>query len=224
MLRSPFHGGHLEVIVGPMFSGKSEELIRRVTRSLIARQNVLVFKPALDDRYHASAVASHAGRSVEALAVRNVADIRAHLSGEDRLLGAEAGSGKPPLPDVVGIDEVQFFDAEVVTLALELADAGVRVILAGLDLDFRAEPFGPMPQLLARAESVEKLTAICTVCGAPATRSQRLIGGQPARYDDPVVLVGARESYEARCRVHHTVLEQPMSASQPWSEERAVGV
>ncbi|QFP77428.1 thymidine kinase [Deinococcus sp. AJ005] len=221
MLRSPFHGGHLEVIVGPMFSGKSEELIRRVTRSLIAKQNVLVFKPALDDRYHASAVASHAGRSVQALAVRGVADIRAHLSGEGRLLGAEPGAEKPPLPDVVGIDEVQFFDAEVVTLALELADAGVRVILAGLDLDFRAEPFGPMPQLLARAESVEKLTAICTVCGAPATRSQRLIGGQPARYDDAVVLVGAQESYEARCRVHHAVLGQPTPQSQ--GEEQVVG-
>ncbi|CAM3815249.1 thymidine kinase [Deinococcus frigens] len=205
-----------------MFSGKSEELIRRVTRSVIAKQNVLVFKPALDDRYHESAVASHAGRSVQALAVRNVADIRAHLSGEDRLLGAELETEKPPLPDVVGIDEVQFFEAEVVALALELADAGVRVILAGLDLDFRAEPFGPMPQLLARAESVDKLTAICTVCGAPATRSQRLIGGQPARYDDAVVLVGAQESYEARCRVHHAVLGQPQT--QDAAEGRAVGV
>ncbi len=203
-----------------MFSGKSEELIRRVTRSLIARQNVLVFKPALDDRYHASAVASHAGRSVQALAVRGVADIRAHLSGEDRLLGEQ----RPPLPDVVGIDEVQFFGTEVVDLALALADAGVRVILAGLDLDFRAEPFGPMPQLLARAESVEKLTAICTVCGAPATRSQRLIGGQPARYNDPVVLVGAQESYEARCRVHHEVLELPASPAQDLTEGQTAGV
>lgn len=104
---------------------------------------------------------------------------------------------------MVGIDEVQFLDAAIIPLALELADAGVRVILAGLDQDFRAEPFGFMPELLARAESVEKLTAICTVCGAPATRSQRLIGGHPARFDDPVVLVGAEESYEARCRVHH---------------------
>ncbi|GGM04948.1 thymidine kinase [Deinococcus aerophilus] len=209
MLRSPYSGGHLEVVVGPMFSGKSEELIRRVTRAVIARQNVQVFKPALDDRYHASAVASHAGRSVQALAVRHVADIREHLSGADRLLGVD----RLPLPDVVGIDEVQFFDTAVVELALELADLGVRVILAGLDLDFRAEPFGPMPQLLARAESVEKLTAICTVCGAPATRSQRLIGGQPARFDDPVVLVGAQESYEARCRVHHEVLEPSPAVS-----------
>lgn len=101
------------------------------------------------------------------------------------------------------LDEAQFFGPDLTALALELADEGVRVILAGLDLDFRAEPFGVIPELLARAESVEKLTAICTVCGAPATRSQRLIGGQPARFDDPVVLVGAQESYEARCRLHH---------------------
>ena len=200
MLKSPYAGGHLEVIVGPMFSGKSEELIRRVTRALIARQRVAVFKPALDNRYHATQVASHAGRSIEAVAVPDVAGIRAHLSGEGALLSA-ATEGM----DVVGIDEAQFFGPELIPLVLELAEAGVRVILAGLDMDFRAEPFGCMPELLARAESVEKLTAICTVCGAPATRSQRLIGGQPARFHDPVVLVGAQESYEARCRVHHEV-------------------
>lgn len=200
MLKSPYAGGHLEVIVGPMFSGKSEELIRRVTRAVIARQQVAVFKPALDDRYHATQVASHAGRTTAALAVADVNGIRAHLSGEGDLLSAA-----PQGVDVVGIDEAQFFGPDLVPLVLDLADAGVRVILAGLDLDFRAEPFGLMPELLARAESVEKLTAICTVCGAPATRSQRLIGGQPARYDDPVVLVGAQESYEARCRIHHVV-------------------
>ncbi|UQN05160.1 thymidine kinase [Deinococcus sp. QL22] len=205
MLKSPYHGGHLEVIVGPMFSGKSEELIRRITRAVIARQRVRVFKPLLDDRYHLSAVASHAGRTVDAVAVRDAAGIRSNLAldggSETTLLGLPGGV----LPDVVGIDEVQFFGAGLVPLALELAGQGVRVILAGLDLDFRAEPFGPMPELLARAESVEKLTAICTVCGAPATRSQRLIGDRPARFDDPVVLVGAQESYEARCRVHHEV-------------------
>lgn len=201
MLKSPYHGGHLEVIVGPMFSGKSEELIRRVTRAVIARQRVAVFKPALDDRYHAAQVASHAGRATPALAVQDAAAIRAHLLGEGALLP----DPEQALPDLVGIDEAQFFGPELGPLVLELAGAGVRVILAGLDLDFRAEPFGCMPDLLARAESVEKLTAICTVCGAPATRSQRLIGGQPARFDDPVVLVGAQEAYEARCRVHHTV-------------------
>lgn len=183
-----------------MFSGKSEELIRRVTRAVIARQRVAVFKPALDDRYHATQVASHAGRSIEAVAVPDVAAIQAHLSGEGELLSAQ-----PDELDVVGIDEAQFFGPELIGLVLELADQGKRVIVAGLDMDFRAEPFGPIPQLLARAESVEKLTAICTVCGAPATRSQRLLGGVPAQYDDPVVLVGAQESYEARCRLHHVV-------------------
>ncbi|EYB68702.1 thymidine kinase [Deinococcus phoenicis] len=199
MLKSPYHGGHLEVIVGPMFSGKSEELIRRVTRAVIARQQVAVFKPAIDDRYHATQVASHAGRSIEAVAVRDASAIRAHLAGQGPLLS----SPETELPEVVGLDEAQFFGPDLGPLVLDLAEAGVRVILAGLDLDFRAEPFGCIPDLLARAESVEKLTAICTVCGAPATRSQRLIGGQPARFDDPVVLVGAQETYEARCRVHH---------------------
>ena len=200
MLLSPYHGGHLEVIAGPMFSGKSEELIRRVTRAVIARQTVAVFKPAIDDRYHVSHVASHAGRTTEAHAVRSAAEIRPLLRGETPLLGGESER-----PEVVGFDEVQFFGPDLVPLALELAAQGVRVILAGLDLDFRGEPFGPMPELLARAESVEKLSAVCVCCGAPATRTQRLIGGVPARAGDPVVLVGASESYEARCRVHHVV-------------------
>ena len=186
-----------------MFSGKSEELIRRLTRALIARQRVAVFKPAIDNRYHASEVASHAGRTLEAVAVPDAQAIRAQLSGQGELLSAA-----PEGVDVIGIDEAQFFGPELVPLVLELADAGVRVILAGLDLDFRAEPFGSVPELLARAESVDKLTAICTVCGAPATRTQRLIGGQPAHFDDPVVRVGAQESYEARCRLHHVVFRE----------------
>ena len=203
MLRSPYHGGHLEVIVGPMFSGKSEELIRRLNRAVIARQKVVVFKPAIDDRYHDTHVASHAGRMTPALAVASTAQARDLLGGHGVLLDA----GEQVLPDVVGFDEAQFFDAGLVPLALELADMGVRVILAGLDLDFRGEPFGGIPELLSRAESGEKLTAICVVCGAPATRTQRLIGGRPARRGDPVVMVGAAESYEARCRVHHLLGE-----------------
>ncbi|WP_407538603.1 thymidine kinase [Deinococcus radiomollis] len=199
MLKSPYHGGHLEVIVGPMFSGKSEELIRRVGRAVIARQQVAVFKPAIDDRYHATHVSSHTGRVTPAQAVPGTAQARRLIFGQGDLLDA----GSHVLPDVVGFDEAQFFDDGLVPLALELADLGVRVILAGLDLDFRGEPFGVMPELLSRAESVEKLTAICVICGAPATRTQRLIGGQPARRSDPVVMVGAAESYEARCRVHH---------------------
>ncbi|GGJ20802.1 thymidine kinase [Deinococcus roseus] len=184
-----------------MFSGKSEELIRRVTRAVIARQTVAVFKPAIDDRYHQTQVASHSGRSIEAHAVQSSEDIRNLVYGNTPLL-----SSANPLPEVIAIDEAQFFDAALVPLLTEFADAGVRVILAGLDQDFRGEPFSFMPEVLARAEVVDKLTAICVVCGGPATRTQRLIGNRPARYDDPIVLVGASESYEARCRAHHEVL------------------
>ena len=189
MQAHPFGGGWVEVIVGPMFSGKSEELIRRVTRALIAKQHVQVFKPAIDDRYHAIAVASHAGRTLEAEPVSDTADVRSRLQ-ED--------------VEVVAIDEAQFFDGELPGLVQDLADEGKRIIVAGLDLDFRGEPFGPLPILLARAEHVEKLTAICR-CGRAATRTQRLIGGHPAHYDDPIILVGATESYEPRCRACHRV-------------------
>lgn len=184
-------GGWVEIVVGPMFSGKSEELIRRVKRALIAGQKVQVFKPRLDNRYHDVDVVSHDGRRVEAIPVESTAALEAALTD--------------PLPDVVAVDEVQFFDPEIVTVVTSLADAGVRVILGGLDLDFRGEPFGVVPELLARAEFVEKLTAVCVRCGAPATRTQRLIEGQPAFEDDPIILVGAEETYEARCRKCHVV-------------------
>jgi len=189
----PFHhfeGGWLEVIVGPMFSGKTEELIRRVTRALIAKQHVQVFKPAIDNRYEHLAIASHGGRTLEATPVANIDELRAQVSPQAR---------------VVAIDEVQFFAADVVPLAVELADKGMRVIVAGLDLDFRGEPFGAVPELLARAEFVDKLTAICAVSGRAATRTQRLVNGKPAHYDDPIILVGASESYEPRCRDCHVV-------------------
>ena len=186
-----FGGGWLEVVAGPMFSGKSEELIRRVTRALIARQSVQVFKPAIDDRYDSVAVASHNGRTLDAQPVTGVDGIRAALRMDTQ---------------VIAVDEAQFLSSDLTPLALELADAGKRVIVAGLDLDFRGEPFGPMPGLLAQAEVVEKLTAICR-CGRAATRTQRLIQGQPAHYDDPVILVGAAESYEPRCREHHVILK-----------------
>jgi thymidine kinase len=191
-----------------MFSGKSEELIRRVTRALIAKQRVSVFKPAIDDRYHVTHVASHAGRTAEARAVSSTLQVRERLglAPEPALFGATTPFAlETPLPDVVAFDEAQFFDDGLVPLALELASAGVRVLCAGLDLDFRGEPFGPIPELLARAEHVEKLTAVCVVCGAPATRTQRLVNGVPARFDDPVILVGASEAYEPRCRSHHEV-------------------
>jgi thymidine kinase len=182
--------GWIEVICGSMFSGKTEEMIRRVRRAQIARQKVQVFKHSLDARYAEREVASHNGMQLEAVPVEHVAQLRALIE---------------PDTTVVAIDEGQFFDKRLVDLCEELADRGVRVIVAGLDMDFRGEPFGPMPTLMARAEQVDKVQAICVVCGGPASRTQRLIDGQPAAYDDPVVLVGASEVYEARCRGCHVV-------------------
>ncbi|MEZ4642881.1 MAG: thymidine kinase [Chloroflexota bacterium] len=183
--------GRIELICGSMFSGKTEELIRRLRRAVIARQKVQVFKPAIDTRYHEERVTSHNGLDFEAMPISQ--------SGE--ILTAVA-----PETTVVAIDEVQFFDPDVVRVCEELAEQGRRVICAGLDMDFRGVPFGPMPDLLARAELIDKLHAICVVCGEEASRTQRLINGEPAAYDDPVVLVGAAEVYEARCRLCHTVL------------------
>lgn len=182
--------GSIEVICGSMFSGKTDELIRRLRRAVIARQKVQVFKPAIDVRYAVEKVTSHAGADFSAIPVHNAAEILAHLEADTT---------------VVGIDEAQFFDEAILEVAEQLAGRGVRVIVAGLDQDFRGEPFGPMPALMAKAEQVDKLRAICIVCGEPASRTQRLVNGQPARYDDPVVIVGASELYEARCRRHHEV-------------------
>jgi thymidine kinase len=182
--------GSIEVITGSMFCGKTDELIRRLRRATIARQKVQVFKPAIDDRYALEKVTSHAGTEYAARPVATAGAIARHLE---------------PATTVVGIDEAQFFDEGIVPLAQQLADRGVRVIVAGLDTDFRGEPFGPMPVLMAKAEVVDKLHAICMVCGQLASRTQRLVDGKPARYDDPVVIVGAAELYEARCRAHHEV-------------------
>ena len=185
-----YDGGWIELICGSMFSGKTEELIRRLVRAEIARQKVQVFKPALDIRYKVNKVSSHSGKYYEATVVEDATQIVACLAEE---------------VDVIAIDEVQFFDWTVAELCERLANQGRRVILAGLDMDFRGEPFGPMPLLMAQAEQVDKLQAICMVCGAPASRTQRLIDGRPANYDDPVIMVGASEVYEARCRQHHDV-------------------
>ena len=183
--------GWIEVICGVMFSGKSEELIRRVRRAMIAKKSVQVFKSHLDERYAGIyQVSSHDGRTTEAIPVDTPAQIMAKLH---------------PQTQVVAIDEAQFLDASIVELVTTLAAGGRRVILAGTDTDFRGEPFGPMPQLLAVAEVVDKLHAICVVCGNPASRNQRLIGGKPARYDSPTIMVGSAESYEARCRRCHAV-------------------
>ncbi|MEW5961360.1 MAG: thymidine kinase [Chloroflexota bacterium] len=185
-----YDGGWIELICGSMFSGKTEELIRRVKRAQIARQKVQVFKPALDNRYYAARVSSHSGAQYEATVVNDASDIVALIEKDT---------------EVIAIDEVQFFDWTIAEHCERLANEGYRVILAGLDMDFRGEPFGPMPLLMAQAEAVDKLQAICMVCGAPASRTQRLIDGRPANYDDPVIMVGASEVYEARCRRHHEV-------------------
>jgi thymidine kinase len=173
-----------------MFSGKTEELIRRVRRAQIARQKVQVFKPTIDTRYAEREVASHNGMQLEAVPVGNMSELQELIE---------------PDATVVSLDEAQFFDEDIVPLCEELANRGVRVIVAGLDMDFRGEPFGPVPMLMARAEQVSKLQAICMVCGGPASRTQRIINGQPAAYNDPVILVGADEAYEARCRGCHEV-------------------
>jgi len=185
------NSGWIEVICGVMFSGKSEELIRRVRRAIIARKTVQVFKSHLDERYSGIYhISSHDGRSVEAVPVDTPEQIARLVSRETQ---------------VVAIDEAQFLDVSIVDLATSLANRGARVILAGTDSDFRGEPFGPMPQLLAVAEVVDKLHAICVICGNPASRNQRLIGGKPARYDSPTIMVGSNDAYEARCRGCHSV-------------------
>lgn len=189
-------GGWIEVICGSMFSGKTEELLRRLRRAQIARQKVQVFKHSIDRRYSEAAIASHNGLRAAAIPARDSDEVRSLL---------DAGA------DVIAIDEVQFFDEGIAPLCDALADQGKRVICAGLDMDFRGEPFGPMPPLLALAERVDKLQAICVACGGPASHTQRLIDGEPARYEDPVVLVGADEVYEARCRGCHIVQHRETS-------------
>ncbi len=182
--------GRIEVICGSMFCGKSEELIRRSRRAVIAKQELQVFKPSIDDRYSTLHVTSHSGQNIEALAISKAQEILDNLSAATT---------------VVAVDEIQFFDSDIVSIVQQLAARGIRVIVAGLDMDFRGEPFGPMPQLLSIAEDVTKLHAICVVCGEDACRTQRLVNGEPARYNDPIIMVGAQEAYEARCRKHHQV-------------------
>lgn len=187
---TPHSHGSIEVVCGSMFSGKTDELIRRLRRAVIARKKVQVFKPSIDIRYAVEKVTSHAGTDFDAIPVVKSSEIFDKLDADTA---------------VVGIDEAQFFDDGIVDVTRQLAERALRVIVAGLDTDFRGEPFGPMPILMAKAERVDKLQAICMVCGEPASRTQRLVNGKPARYDDSVVIVGASEMYEARCRLHHEV-------------------
>jgi thymidine kinase len=185
----PERGGWLEVVCGPMFSGKSEELIRRLRRAEIAGQRALIVKPRIDDRYDIGHVVSHAGAKMRAVAVSRPEEI--------------AGLAEPY--DVIGIDEVQFFTPSIVAAIEVLVERGTRVVVSGLDQDFRGLPFGSMPELLCRAELVDKLQAVCHRCGGPATMTQRLVDGRPAPADGATIVVGALEQYEARCRACHIV-------------------
>jgi thymidine kinase len=187
----PERGGWLEVVCGPMFSGKSEELIRRLRRAEIAGQRALIVKPRIDDRYDIGHVVSHAGAKMRAVAVSRPEDIPGIADGYD----------------AVGIDEVQFFSGEIVGVIERLVDRGARVVVAGLDQDFRGLPFGSLPELLCRAELVDKLQAVCHRCGGPATMTQRLVDGRPAATDGETIVVGALDSYEARCRACHEVAD-----------------
>lgn len=195
MMYHQYRPGYVEVISGCMFAGKTEELIRRINVLSFAKQNILVFKPSIDNRYSEEKIVSHAGSSVDSIVVKESKDILDFIKEET---------------DVVAIDEVQFFDRDIIKVTEHLAKQGKRVMVAGLDTDFRGEPFGVMPMLVTTAEFVTKLTAVCTKCGAPATRTQRLVNKKPASYYDPIILVGASESYEARCRHCHEVIDKPV--------------
>lgn len=197
MTHQYFHGS-IEVVCGPMFSGKTEELIRRVKRAQIAKQRVQIFKPSIDVRYDVEDVVSHSSQAIKSEPVESAVDILLRLKDSTR---------------VVAIDEVQFFDENIITVVTKLAARGYRVICAGLDLDYRAQPFGPMPTLLALADEVMKIHSICTVCGAPATRSQRLNASKER------VLLGETDAYEARCRGHYQYDENEEQALLPLDEE-----
>lgn len=190
-----YKDGYVEVISGCMFAGKTEELLRRIRVLSYGKQRIQLFKPLIDNRYDEKMVVSHAGNRSESVQIANALDILEHIDETS---------------EIVAIDEVQFFDDEIVRVVDYLANSGIRVMVAGLDLDFRGEPFGVMPVLITKAEFVVKLTAICTKCGAPGTRSQRIINGKPADYYDSIIMVGASESYEAVCRHCHEVPNRPV--------------
>ena len=189
-----YKDGWVEVISGCMFAGKTEELIRRIKVLEFAKKEIMVFKPKIDNRYSDTKVVSHAGSSVESIVISDPKEILKLIK---------------PSTEVIAIDEVQFFDDSICEVCNILASMHKRVMCAGLDMDFRGEPFGPMPKLITQAEFVTKLTAVCNKCGAPATRTQRIINGKPANYNDPTILVGASENYEARCRHCHEVIDHP---------------
>jgi len=197
--------GTLEVITGSMFSGKSEELIRRLRRAKFAKQKVVTFKHSVDNRYGENGVFSHRKESIFAYPVKDVAEMEKIM---DENIDAE----------IIGIDEVQFFGDEIVDFCKKYVNFGKRVIVAGLDLSFRAEPYEPVPELMAIADEVDKLHAICTVCGKPAYASQRLLDGKPAYYEDPLVMVGTSENYEARCKRHFIINHRNEKAKERFKD------
>ena len=185
--------GQIEIICGPMFAGKTEELIRRANRMEYAKKKYLVFKPTIDDRYSTTEIVSHSNYRKNSICIKHSSEILSYITDDIQ---------------AVIVDEAQFFDIDIIGVCEWLANRGLRVICGGLDCDFKGSPFPVMANLLARAEYITKLTAICNVCGDPATRTQRIIDGQPAYEDDPIVLVGAKEAYEPRCRKCHMVLKR----------------
>lgn len=189
-----YREGWLEVICGCMFAGKTEELIRRINVLSFAKKDILVFKPKIDNRYSETEIVSHSGARIPCIVVEKAKDILKHI--KDHI-------------EVVAVDEVQFFDQDIIAVCEYLADKGIRVMVAGLDQDFRGEPFGVIPELLTHAEFVTKLTAVCAKCGAPATRTQRLINGKPAPFEQDIVMIGADDRYEPRCRHCHEIPHKP---------------
>ncbi len=195
-----YNEGWIEVITGCMFAGKTEELIRRINILHYAKKVILVIKPKIDNRYSVDEIASHSGYREKSYTIARSMEILDYVTDDT---------------EVVAIDEAQFLDKDLVLVCEHLANRGIRVMVAGLDSDFRGEPFGVMPELLVRAEFVTKLSAVCVKCGAPATKTQRLVNGEPADYHDPIVLVGASEAYEPRCRHCHEVKNAPNISDQP---------
>ncbi len=191
--------GRLEVICGSMFSGKTEELIRRLKRACIARKNTIAFKHSFDDRFSTESIAAHSGGQIKALSISSPLSIHSLIH---------------PDTEVIGIDEAQFFSHDLISVICDLIDNGKTVIISGLNLDFRALPFGPMPTLMALADTVTKLSAICIICGQDAYFTQRIINGKPARYDEPVIRVGSQEAYQARCRSCYTI-----DGQKPWQQK-----
>lgn len=192
--------GRIEIVTGCMFSGKTQELIHRSQRAEISGENVLGFKPEIDDRYNKDKISSHTGVKIDAVTINSKDNVRQQIM--DYISKYENQNEDI---DVIMIDEVNLFDNEIIKTVDELAKNSYRLILSGLDQNFRGEPFDPVPDIMAIADHIEKRKAVCEECGEPATKTQKLINGKPASYDDPTIDVGGDEKYQPRCRECHYV-------------------